>query len=500
MNIYGKSTQVTTTGANLLDPQKYKLGESHGITYTLGESGRVIANETSTGSDIAILGDLKDVVQDGKKYSTNCNCYQLMSDGRYVYTNTFTFDKTNMVSIVPYIQVGKGNTVVNKIYEPIFNEGSTPKPWEPYTGGKPSPSVEYPQEIVDSGDKGSVTVEISNDGYVEKGMRFIGNKKIPLKRGSYLCLKNNNAQNIMNAFVVDDGDLISKLEYDRSDTLYTYCIDKLGLQTVMPSGNIIKSNARIDQFWHNGLIYKIENDGLYLYYSNNNPVHDSDDCYVWFLNQIGNTERPYKSKTITLPTPSSLHGIAVSTGGNYTDETGQQWICDEIDLERGKYVQRIGIVYDKISNLNLNFATNSNGTKLFVIADVATKMKAALMCNMLRYGNTQTDNQAITTERGSGGKIYFTYHKANDIEDLKTYIGENVINILYELPEPIEHDLPPEVIEAYKQLRTNYPVTTVLNDSGTGMKVKYVADTKLYIDNKFAELNQSIINTQKQLL
>ena len=27
--------------------------------------------------------------------------------------------------------------------------------------------------------------------------------------------------------------------------------------------------------------------------------------------------------------------------GNYTDADGQQWVCDEIDLERGKYVQRV---------------------------------------------------------------------------------------------------------------------------------------------------------------
>jgi hypothetical protein len=33
----------------------------------------------------------------------------------------------------------------------IINEGSAAKPYEPYTGGKPSPSPEYPQEIKNSG-------------------------------------------------------------------------------------------------------------------------------------------------------------------------------------------------------------------------------------------------------------------------------------------------------------------------------------------------------------
>lgn len=51
-----------------------------------------------------------------------------------------------------------------------------------------------------------------------------------------------------------------------------------------------------------------------------------------------------QSQTLTLSTPGGLPGIPVSSGGNYTDESGQQWVCDEIDLKRGKYVQRVGSV------------------------------------------------------------------------------------------------------------------------------------------------------------
>lgn len=46
-------------------------------------------------------------------------------------------------------------------------------------------------------------------------------------------------------------------------------------------------------------------------------------------------------KTITLPTPNGLPGIPVTSGGNYTDPSGQQWVCDEVDLERGVKVQRV---------------------------------------------------------------------------------------------------------------------------------------------------------------
>jgi len=50
---------------------------------------------------------------------------------------------------------------------------------------------------------------------------------------------------------------------------------------------------------------------------------------------------PYHEQLLTLPTPNGLPGIPVTSGGNYTDQNGQQWVCDEVDLERGVKVQRI---------------------------------------------------------------------------------------------------------------------------------------------------------------
>lgn len=47
------------------------------------------------------------------------------------------------------------------------------------------------------------------------------------------------------------------------------------------------------------------------------------------------TYSPYREQLLTLPTPNGLPGIPVTSGGNYTDQSGQQWVCDEVDLERG---------------------------------------------------------------------------------------------------------------------------------------------------------------------
>lgn len=51
--------------------------------------------------------------------------------------------------------------------------------------------------------------------------------------------------------------------------------------------------------------------------------------------------------TTSIPTPNGLPGIPVTSGGNFTDSNGQQWICDTIDKAAGVWTQRIGkIVLD----------------------------------------------------------------------------------------------------------------------------------------------------------
>ena len=47
------------------------------------------------------------------------------------------------------------------------------------------------------------------------------------------------------------------------------------------------------------------------------------------------------AQSMTLATPNGLPGVPVTSGGNYTDATGKQWICDEIDLARGVTMHRL---------------------------------------------------------------------------------------------------------------------------------------------------------------
>lgn len=200
---------------------------------------------------------------------------------------------------------------------------------------------------------------------------------------------------------------------------------------------------------------------------------------------------PYKHQSITLSTPNGLPGIPVDSGGNYTDDNGQQWVCDEIDLGRGVYVQRIGRFNDNFDNMKLiSYGNNLFSTE--IITNI--KRRSGLLCNIFKNGNTVNEMYVVSTLRGSSDKIYFSV-PADTVDDVKTLLGNKDMEAIYELETPIETPLTDDQLTAYRALHTNKPTTTVINSDAAHMAVGYTADTKTYIDNKFAELQAALIST-----
>ena len=60
----------------------------------------------------------------------------------------------------------------------------------------------------------------------------------------------------------------------------------------------------------------------------------------------------------------------------------------------------------------------------------------------------------------------------------KAFLAENPMTVMTYMGTPIERDLTPEEIAAYKALRTYGPTTVITNDAGAGMEMTYVADRK----------------------
>lgn len=181
-----------------------------------------------------------------------------------------------------------------------------------------------------------------------------------------------------------------------------------------------------------------------------------------------------KTQTLTLPTPTGLPGIHVTSGGNYIDQSGQQWVCDEVDLERGVRRQRVYKV--DVDGENTKFEQAGN------YANLAPRgLPIALYAGGQRIYAASTFTN-LSWFYNANGK--FLYLQAADIsgqinESCKKQLGK----IYYALATPIETPLTPAEIAAYKALTVYAPDTVVQAIDGAGLKLEYQRDVNIVIKN-----------------
>lgn len=182
---------------------------------------------------------------------------------------------------------------------------------------------------------------------------------------------------------------------------------------------------------------------------------------------------PYREQLLTLPTPTGLPGIPVTSGGNYTDPQGQQWICDEVDLERGVKVQRVNAV--DLSTCVITGITNLAATKRLAIR-LPLKGKdytAKALCNRLPYLVSFTSDTIHFYVDTNNAQVFIPIGAKNPEE------GEYIL--FYVLDTPIETPLTPDEIAAYKALTAYGPDTVVQSGDGAGVKLEYQRDVNLVV-------------------
>ena len=184
------------------------------------------------------------------------------------------------------------------------------------------------------------------------------------------------------------------------------------------------------------------------------------------------TYSPYREQLLTLPTPTGLPGIPVTSDGNYTDSTGQQWVCDEVDFGKGVKVQYNGRRQVNTKNgtpeethrLRIPFSGNGKGGNFDCIISV-TRFTSWTSC---------VDDR-------------FLYLKNVPKSDGSFYTGEELkalaidVDFVYQLATPIETPLTPDEIAAYKALTAYAPDTVVQAGDGAGVKLGYQRDMNIAI-------------------
>lgn len=360
---YGRTEQVRTTGAQLFDISKARpYGDAYGLTTTIDSDWITIEGTcTSTNTDASFRFLSYPAGLYGNKFGLDIKT-NVGTTGAYAYVN----ETENSIAIRFSLAVG---ATIKLVFRLMVNSGDTTLPWEPYTGGIPSPNMDYPQDLVSTGEKGNIITSVT-DG----------------------------ADNI---------------------------------------------------------------------------------------------------QTLIHTTPNGLPGIPVTSGGNYTDETGQQWIADYRDWGRGVDVQCVGRWQYTDENITMSTIIGANR---FTISAGVSNVKPESgygYCDMFKYSyvpiNANNIDDAIVVH--GGGNVYARCDAYQAAEEFKAALIEKKPTCLYILANPIETPIPPEELAAYHALHTNYPYTTVYTDEGVWMDMEYATDTEECIDTKVQEGNIMIDET-----
>ena len=317
--------------------------------------------------------------------------------------------------------------------------------------GTPSPDTPVP--IVSAGDSGSVAVKVTGKNLLNPAL-FQNNK-----------YQSFNAET--GYYGIDNSDL--------------YWIT--GLQPCLPS-TTYHFNAPSE----GGCFYDKKKNPIGIIgfeYSFKTPVKCAYYCANFSPHSIAYGEQviatvskpatysPYREQLLTLPTPNGLPGIPVTSGGNYTDQNGQQWVCDEVDLERGVKVQRVNAV--DLSTCVITGATNLATTKRLAIR-LPLKGKdyqVKALCNRLPYLVSFTSDTIHFYVDTNNAQVFIPIGAKNPEE------GEYIL--FYALATPIETPLTPAEIAAYKALTTYAPDTVVQASDGAGVKLEYQRDVNIAI-------------------
>ena len=186
-----------------------------------------------------------------------------------------------------------------------------------------------------------------------------------------------------------------------------------------------------------------------------------------------------ESQTLTLQTPNALPGIPVTSGGNYTDENGQQWVCDEVDLARGVYVQRVTKI--KVTS-SLNWQTSGQKVDRYFAWFAGTSATNVLCTHFSTTVGSEVVGGAIANQNNLIGFAY-AQKGTSTLDEFKAFLDAKEVYVLTSLATPVETALSAAEIAAYKALTTYAPTTVLSTSGGAGATATYQRDVTIVIKN-----------------
>lgn len=503
MKLYGRSEQKSTSGKNLFDAELLNAESNFNAALSPQGFWRII-----------IPVENKDITISIKTTAKNAGYLMVNVDGSIggkwmAHGSVINLNRTATLtptSGVLYLNFSNNLETIKKTYEAVgyiqVEYGTEATDYEPYTGGLPSPSPEYPQEIESVGGDGEIGVSVtgknlwihgdcSSDRYVEK--------EVNLQPGAYTISFDAESEGetedlIFGALTKDYGWVTSYYIQRGKGVTLTFVVEsgfKIGYLRVYSENTSAGSIGK-----------KITIKNVMLNHGSELETYE-----------IG------KRVASIISTPNGLPGIPVpsnTAGITYTDAAGQAWIADEIDLERGKYVQRIQkYVLDGSSDEIWNeYATYELNGWYYNTQDSWQHSYAKGYCSQYDVSTNAQElgkNNKKIRIGASNNVIYFVMNDFYDksLEDhglanWKAHLAANPLTVMTYLDTPIETDLTEAQLQAYKALTTFKPMSIISNDAGAQMDVDYALDTETYINglnetcnSNLDKLNETISENKK---
>lgn len=483
MKVFGWSKQERTTGAQLFPTITPSIEEKNGITVEHMEHGKIHISGTAE-KTVDFIAPTFELLAGTYTLSMGVNidntlmrCTLSTTEGLPYFdilNNEASKTETTEDNMILYLLLRVyGGKTIDITIQPMLNTGTSPLPWEPYTGGQPSPSPDYPQQIVSAGDGGEVEVTICGKNL------FDGNTDISKTQYYKLPIQMKKGAKLTMSFIgVGTGTGPAK----------AYCHDSRGVYCGTLFYFDIKSGVNK---YSSTIICMGGEERIYFYNTGFSQFFENMYDIQIEINGIATDYKPYYTpQFLSISTPTGLPAIPVDTDGNYTDADGQQWIADYVDFKRGKYVQNV-TAFELTGDEKFRYESSSNTQNIsdglytvgFPMNDTINKM--VISNAFVQATNNWTPEIIYVKEKKVSVFTLTNAHWIFFVLDATTFPTKedfvlflkakkdagNPVVLYYNLSEPIERNLTQSEIQAYQNLVTYAGTTIVENDAECYMEV-----------------------------
>ena len=465
IKIYGQSEQSSTTGAQLFN-ENIEI-KNRGVTIKINGSTATFKGTVSDEAN-ARVNYQKNIKLKPGKYTASSSNEKIKADfsvekanNEMIYNEHIEIDGTEKevkIRVLFGLKPSAKGDVINETTNIMLNDGDIALPYEPYTGGQPSPSPDYPQEI-----KSVVNPVVKVCGKnLWDNFKTLSLGNVEQKNGTYIATADTIQVDITNDSIGARPLLL------KANNAYTFSL-KTTVSVSSPkfvclrytngeNNNIIFTNKNFVNFVPERDVEKI---GFILYESV--AGDKAYDVQLEMGSEVTSYE-PYHEQSVQLP--YTLNAIPVDSGGNITID-GQQYIADRVVEKDGVFgIERNTATDVPVLTKKLRETTDMKGR---FIQDYAFKKTfTPLYTPLVNIGYSKVWGVAGNVI----DKWIFGVNKANlyisPPKDLN-YTSEDAFNALKDLnikvygalSVSIFEPLPEDIQSKLRTLVTNYPVTNV---------------------------------------